>query len=198
MPSPLTPHQAAPALAGLLFLGFALTTVVATLWVLVRVARRRPLGRLPSVTAGVVATWVLTVAGVGLAEHGDRLLGATDEKCFDDWCVALEGLSPSGPGHWQAAFRLHNLARARAMSGSNPRAALLGENGTTAWASAQAELRVRLEPGASRTVVLELELPSPERPRAVWVAEGPWFSRLMPGDETSVFHGRWLFALPVR
>jgi hypothetical protein len=186
MPDPI---QAAPPLGALVFLACALTSLVLLVAIAVRVLRRRPPGRLPVALAAVVTGWSALVLGVGLAEGGVRFLGAHQEKCFDDWCVSLVEYPPSGG----ATLRLHNLAHGATMAGSNPRVAFVDTSGALVWSVDSPALRQRLAPGGTALVTVTFAGSDDVTPVGLWVTEGPWVSRLMPGDETSPFHGRWLF-----
>lgn len=79
------------------------------------------------------------------------------------------------------------------MAGSNPRVAFVDASGALTWSIDSPALRQRLSPGGTALVTVTFAGSDDVTPVGLWVTEGPWISCLMPGDETSPLHGRWLF-----
>lgn len=198
----------------LVFIVVFLGTVVVLVTVLIHALRRRltRAARLLAACGVFLAFYLCIVIAVSLATP-QRFLDIGEDRCFDDWCVAIESADTTGvlgQGEqitkakgtiYVVTLRLSNHARGRAQRASSAAVYLRdaqgkrhdvsrrGQNAYEAEHGPTAPLTARLPLGRSLTTVRDILGLTIEHP----VGFGP--GAFVIGDDSSLMHKRTLIRL---
>ena len=175
--------------------------------------RRRRAVSLLRRAAGLVAVYLAAVVVVSLVSP-QRVLAIGEDWCFDDWCVAVDGVTlapelgpPDNPLRAEGVFyvvrlRISNQARGRPQRASSAAVHLLdglghryavspaGQVAFEAVEGPTPPLTSSLEVGESVTTVRVFDLPGDARDVGLTVEHpvGPAPGLFLLGDQASLFH----------
>lgn len=206
----------------LVFVVVFLATVVVLVTVLVQALRRRPTraARLLAVYGVFLALYLGIVVAVSLATP-QRFLDMGEDRCFDDWCVAVESVDTTsvlGQGDqvtkangtfFVVTLRLSNHARGRAQRAASAAVYLrddqgrrhdvspLGQNAYEAEHGPTAPLTATLPLGQSLTTVRVFDAPVHAHILGLIVEHPVGFGpgMFVIGDDSSLMHKRMLIRL---
>lgn len=143
----------------LLMLLVLLVAAALAVWIAVRAARRRPVGRLAGILAGLILLYSAALIGVSAAS-GTTDLELGDTKCFDEWCATTLGAQAGSAADLLVVHvRLTNHGRSPQRS-TVARALLEGDGRQRVLPQNPEDLQVRVPPSADVDVALRFLVPS--------------------------------------
>lgn len=151
-----------------------------------------------------LALYLSVIVVVSLASP-PRVMALGEDRCFDDWCVAVEDIarseSPKGT-EFTVTLRLSNRARRVAQRENGIVVAVLDEKGRrfeSAADPAAAPFNVLLQPGQSVSTTRTFDVSGSSGPLNL-VVEHAGFSRFpglfIIGDDSSLLHKPTIVRLP--
>ena len=181
-----------------LFIVVVLASVVTVLTVLINLVRghRQQAARLLAKYGVCLATYLAVVILVSLVSP-QRVLGLGENRCSDDWCIAIEDIarstSPSG-AEYVVTFRMSSRALRAPQRENGVVVYLVDEKGRRygpAEDPAAVPFNVLLQPGEAVTTIRRFSVSNGSGKLGVVVSREGSNSipgRFIIGDDTSLFH----------
>ncbi len=176
----------------LLFLVVFLATLIALIVAAYKSLRGR-IAQAGRVLVGVVLFWAIylcVVIAVSLSTPR-RVIAMGEDRCFDDWCIAVEGVS-GGSGKLSANLRVSSVAK-RIQQGAPDTFVYLedvdGKRYPSRPTGDQPSFATRIGPGESFKTVREFGVPEGVRIAGLVVRHGSTGpGAVVIGDDSALFH----------
>jgi len=178
------------------FVPVFLLTFLFTIILVVRCAyqlamRRRTDARNTAIALAVmVGMYTVALIGTGFARQKETIaMGAV--KCFDDWCVRVDGAKRSGD---QLSVHLATINHGRRPQAPDSPHAFVVIDGRQIPVSVP-HLTDKIEGGSTRPIDINISLPAGARIVEFLITEGGGPSNLIINDENSPFHAHSTWAV---
>lgn len=140
-----------------------------------------------------VAAYLVIVVATSLASP-QRVLDVNERQCFDDWCIAVDGVehAPAGADvNYTVALRISCRARRRPQRETGVSVYVLDDRGRRYEPQDDPDaipFDVRLDPGESVIATRRFVLPVDAHNPGVVIAHGRFPGMFIIGDDQSLFH----------
>jgi hypothetical protein len=208
-------NQAVNDAGAMLFFLVILATAILAIATLVRKLRRRSIRR---IGLTIAACWIFYIAILFVVSltSATRQIPLRAEKCFDDWCATVTGAraflepTPTAGGKFiVVSLRVSNHARQAAFRPSQPRLTLqlpsggsvspstAGQGEFEKQAGPQENLAKRIIAGESFETSVVFEVPTAAHQAVVLLEGPPQLTKILVGDENSLFHKKVVFPITI-
>ena len=179
-------------IADLLFLVSALFAMVLILGIAgsALIGRFKTTLRLARIATGFVGIYALTLVVTGMVRPR-RIYSPGDTRCFDDWCIAAEGLTQS-ENQWLATFQVSSMAKRVRQRAPDAWAELEDAQGRRYRSigpdTSGRQLTDELDPGELFHVSLPFEFPAGAEPVGAVIHHGDFPGVMIIGSDQSILH----------